>query len=57
MSDKIGTPCCMAEKNVFLLPFLPFPIFNAAVVLSKTLTLPDLGGGGGDRTDFPRVFS
>ena len=43
-----GTPCHMAEKRL-LLP--PFPLFDVAVMLSRTLTCMltyniDLGDGG-----------
>ena len=43
-----GTPCHLSEKRLFL---PPFPLFNVAVVLSRTSTYMltyniDLGDGG-----------
>ena len=50
-----GTPCRMAEERQ-LLP--PFPLFNVAVMLSRTLTYMltyniDLGDGGRGKVALP----
>ena len=50
-----GTPCRMAEKRLFL---PPFPLFNVAVVLSRTLTYMltyniNLGDGGRGKVALP----